>query len=61
MDGKRDPVAKQIEEIVYEVEAGQVSPWAATRRLVKLFCLGGKVADLGKEARKDSVHEEAVS
>jgi hypothetical protein len=60
MDGKIDPVTKKIEEIVYEVEAGQVPPWTGTKRLVRLF-RERKAADLGKKARKNSVHEVAVS
>lgn len=33
----RADLEKQIEEIVFEVEGGQLYPWTATRRLVKLF------------------------
>jgi hypothetical protein len=30
-------VAKKIQEIVYDVEAGQLAPWKATKRLLRLF------------------------
>ena len=59
MGKKARPIAKKIEEIVYEVEAGQVPPWTATKRLTRLFGRW-KVSDRSVQTRQDSVDKVAV-
>lgn len=53
-------IAAKIEEIVYEVEAGQVSPWMASKRLMQLF-RRRQIPNRGKEPRKDPIDKAAVS
>lgn len=36
----RPEIERRIEEIVYEVEAGQTAPWTATKQLITLFRRG---------------------